>query len=58
MEKKSEESADNKEKLAINYVIKRLQEAYNCYKESIWVSNSRFDEVQRSNEDRIYRNAA
>jgi hypothetical protein len=44
--------------LAINYVIKRLQEAYNCYKESIWVSNSRFDEVQRSNEDRIYRNAA
>ncbi len=58
LEKKSEESADNKEKLAINYVIKRLQEAYNCYKESIWVSNSRFDEVQRSNEDRIYRNAA
>jgi hypothetical protein len=35
LEKKSEESADNKEKLAINYVIKRLQEAYNCYKESI-----------------------
>ena len=58
LEKKSEESSDNKEKLAINYVIKRLQEAYNCYKESIWVSNSRFDEVQRSNEDRIYRNAA
>lgn len=58
LEKKSEESSDNKEKLAINYVIKRLQEAYNCYKESIWVSNSRFDEAQRSNEDRIYRNAA
>lgn len=58
LEKKSGESDDNKEKLAINYVIKRLQEAYNCYKESIWVSNSRFDEVQHSNEDRIYRNAA
>ena len=58
LEKKSGESDDNKEKLAINYVIKRLQEAYNCYKESIWVSNSRFDDAQRSNEDSIYRNAA
>lgn len=58
LEKKSEESDSQKEKLAINYIIKRLQEAYNCYKESIWVSNARFDSVQRSNEDRIYRAAA
>lgn len=58
LEKKSEESDNQKEKLAINYIIKRLQEAYNCYKESIWVSNARFDSVQRSNEDRIYRAAA
>lgn len=58
LEEKSEESNDPKEKLAINYIIKRLQEAYNCYKESIWVSNSRFDEVKRWNEDSIYGMAA
>lgn len=58
LEKKSKESDNQKEKLAINYIIKRLQEAYNCYKESIWVSNSKFDSVQRWNEDRIYGAAA
>ena len=58
LKQKSEESKDNKERFAINSIIKNLQWAYNHYKKKIWVSNKAFDEAKRSNEDRIYRNAA
>jgi DNA-binding ferritin-like protein len=58
LKEKSETSKDPKEMLAINYIVKRLQEAYNYYKENTQVSNTTFDNTQDSIKDQIYRTAA
>ena len=56
--KESEWSNSQTEKLAINYIIKKLRDAYNAYKETIWISNKAFDKAQADNERRIYAAAA
>lgn len=58
LDRKLSNSTDKKEILAISYITKQLQSAYDQYLRTLWPSNSAFNNTIQNAQDRIYNNAA
>lgn len=55
LKERSKSSSNETEIFAINYIMKSLQKAFNCYKETIWPSNTEFDNSISDNTSNIYK---
>lgn len=54
--KERSKSCDNENEIfAINYIIDKFKDAFNCYKETIWPSNTEFDNSISDNTSNIYK---